>query len=163
MKSTLVKIIRNYKSDNEEIQDNVKAIIQPDISFFDIDVDIKRLDHVFIPNRDESLVVDKVRIYEGRPPFHKEVILMNESKFYKLLENGAIEHDNNSSSSKDSTVNTFTVNMYLNALEKANEHSDIPKGDKKNLLKKIREIKDNPYIEDLSTIAVVDVKQIFFH
>ena len=38
---------------------------------------------------------------------------------------------------------------------------DIPKNDKNNLLKKIREVKYNPYIESLSTTAVVDIKQIF--
>jgi len=42
MKSNLVKIIRNYQSDNEEIQEDVKVRIQSDVSFFDIDVNIKR-------------------------------------------------------------------------------------------------------------------------
>ena len=70
MKSNLVKIIRNYQSDNEEIQEDVKVRIQSDVSFFDIDVDIKRLDYVIIPNSAEPYVVAKVRVYDGRPPFH---------------------------------------------------------------------------------------------
>ena len=164
MKSNLVKIIRNYKSDNEEIQDNVKAIIQPEVSFFDLDADIKRLDYVIIPNIDEPLVVEKVKVYEGRPPFHKEVILINESKFHDIHKKSILkggQYANSNTSIKNAIVNNFTVNMYLNALEKAIEQSDIPKGDKKNLIKKIREIKDNPYLEDLSTSAVLEVKQIF--
>ena len=163
MKSNLVKIIRNYKSDNEEIQDNVKAIIQPEVSFFDLDADIKRLDYVIIPNIDEPLVVEKVRVYEGRPPFHKEVILINESKFLDIHKKSILKEGQYTSntSSKNAIVNNFTVNMYLNALEKAIEQSNIPKGDKKNLIKNIREIKDNPYLEDLSTSAVLEVKQIF--
>jgi hypothetical protein len=81
MKSNFVKIIRNYRSENEEIQENVKARIQSDVSFFDLEVDIKRLDYIIIPDVDEPLVVEKVRVYEGRPPFHKEVILIRSQIF----------------------------------------------------------------------------------
>ena len=159
IKSNLVKIIRNYQSDNEEIQENVKARIQSGVSFFDLDVDIKRLDYVIIPGADEPLVVEKVRVYDGRPPFHKEVILIKESKFYDTQKNPQ-QIDVKESNTLD-TVNSFTVIMYLDALEKAIDQMDIPKKDKNNLIKKIREVKNDPYIENLNTTAVVDVKQIF--
>jgi hypothetical protein len=162
MRSNLVKIIRNYQQDNEVIQENIKARIQPDVSFFDLDVDIQRLDHVIIPDVDEPLVVDKVRVYDGRPPGHKEVILIKKSKFYDIPKN--VQHNTNvkvSNNHLKNNVNNFTVVMYLNALETAIAKMDIPKNDKNNLIKKIREIKDDPYVESLNTIAVVDIKQIF--
>ena len=162
MRSNFVKIIRNYQLDNEEIQENIKARIQPDVSFFDLDVDIQRLDYVIIPDVDEPLVVEKVRVYDGRPPGHKEVILIKQSKFYDIHKN-VQQYTNVKSSNKDlkNTVNDFTVVMYLNALETAIDQMDIPENDKNNLIKKIREIKDDPYIESLNTTAVVDIKQIF--
>jgi hypothetical protein len=161
MRSNFVKIIRNYQLDNEEIQENIKARIQSDVSFFDLDVDIQRLDHVIIPDVDEPLVVEKVRVYDGRPPGHKEVILIKQSKFYDI--HNVQQYTNVKSSNKDlkNTVNDFTVVMYLNALETAIDQMDIPENDKNNLIKKIREIKDDPYIESLNTTAVVDIKQIF--
>jgi len=168
MKSKLVKIIRNYNSENEEIQDDVKAVIQSDISFFDLDVDIKRLDYVIIPNRDEPLVVEKVRAYNSRPPGHKEVILIPELEFlqkYGRSKKNLIQGFENEAVDicKDFTINNFTVNVYLKALEKAVEKSNIPKSDKNNLIKKIKEIEDNPYIESLNTTVVVEVKQIVFN
>ena len=158
MKSSLVKIIRNYRSDNEEIQENVKANIQPDVSFFDLKVDIKRLDYVIIPDVDEPLVVDKVMAYDGRPPFHKEVILIKESKFYDTHRN--LQQKDFNKSNTLSPANNFTVIMYLNALERTIDQMDIPRKDKNNLLKKIREVKYDPYIENLTTTVVVDIKQI---
>jgi hypothetical protein len=159
IKSNLVKIIRNYQSDNEEIQENVKARIQSGVSFFDLDVDIKRLDYVIIPGADEPLVVEKVRVYDGRPPFHKEVILIKESKFYDTHKNHPQQTDIKESSKN--ALNSFTVIMYLDALGKAIDQMDIPKNEKNNLIKKISEVKNDPYIENLSTTAVVDIKQIF--
>ncbi|WP_424714455.1 hypothetical protein [Methanobacterium sp.] len=161
MKSNLVKIIRNYQSDNEEIQEDVKIRIQSDVSFFDIDVDIRRLDYVIIPSADEPYVVDKVRVYDGRPPFHKEVILIKESEF----------NDNNKNIQKQTDAkklienelnfgNKFTVTMYLDTLEGAVDQMDIPKRQKNNLLKKIRELRDDPYIQSLNTTTVIDIKQI---
>ena len=162
IKSNLVKIIRNYQSDNEEIQENVKARIQSGVSFFDLDVDIKRLDYVIIPGADEPLVVEKVRVYDGRPPFHKVVILIKESKFYDTHKNHPQQTDiKESSKNALNTVNSFTVIMYLDALKKAIDQMDIPKNEKNNLIKKISEVKNDPYIENLSTTAVVDIKQIF--
>lgn len=158
IKSNLVKIIRNYRSDDEEIQDKVKARIQPDVSFFDLDVDIKRLDYVITPDADEPLVVEKVRVYDARPPGHKEVVLLKESKFFDIHKN--IQKYADIKPSDKGMVNHFTVIMYLNALEKAVDQMDIPSIDKNNLIKKIREIKDDPHIENLSTTAVVDIKQI---
>lgn len=158
MKSSLVKIIRNYRSDNEEIQENVKANIQPDVSFFDLKVDIKRLDYVIIPDVDEPLVVDKVMAYDGRPPFHKEVILIKESKFYDTHRN--LQQKDFNKSNTLSPANNFTVIMYLDALERTIDQMDIPRKDKNNLLKKIREVKYDPYIENLTTTVVVDIKQI---
>jgi hypothetical protein len=162
IKSNLVKIIRNYQSDNEEIQENVKARIQSGVSFFDLDVDIKRLDYVIIPGADEPLVVEKVRVYDGRPPFHKEVILIKESNFYDTHKNHPQQTDiKESSKNALNTVNSFTVIMYLDALGKAIDQMDIPTNEKNNLIKKISEVKNDPYIENLSTTAVVDIKQIF--
>jgi hypothetical protein len=51
--------------------------------------------------------------------------------------------------------------MYLDTLEEAIDKMDIPKRHKNNLLKKIRELRDDPYIETLNTTAVIDIKQIF--
>ena len=162
MKSNLVKIIRNYQSDNEEIQENVKARIQSNVSFFDINVDIKRLDYVIIPDVDEPLVVEKVRVYEGRPPFHKEVILIKESNFYDTNKNFQQQTDAKKLSKNErNTGNNFKVIMYLDTLEEAIDKMDIPKRHKNNLLKKIRELRDDPYIETLNTTAVIDIKQIF--
>jgi hypothetical protein len=160
IKSSLVKIIRNYKLDNQEVQEGVKARIQSDVSFFDLNVDIKRLDYVILPDAEEPLVVDKVRVYDGRPPFHKEVILIKESKFFESNENiqqitakALIKNESNSG-------NNFTVTMYLDTLEEALNQMDIPKKHKNDLIKKIREIRDDPYIENLKTTAVVDIKQL---
>ncbi len=161
MKSNLVKIIRNYQSDNEEIQENVKARIQSNVSFFDINVDIKRLDYVIIPDVDEPLVVEKVRVYEGRPPFHKEVILIKESNFYDTNKN--FQQQKNAkklSKNERNTGNNFKVIMYLDTLEEAIDQMDMPKKHKNNLLKKIRELRDDPYIKSLNTTAVIDIKQI---
>ena len=161
MKSSLVKIIRNYKSDNQETQEDVKARIQSDVSFFDLDVDIKRLDYVIIPDAEEPFVVDKVRVYEGRPPFHKEVILIKESKFYDSNENQQEKTAMDLIKNESNTGNNFKVTMYLDTLEEALDQMDIPKKHKNNLIKKIRELKDDPYIENLNINAVVDIKQLF--
>jgi hypothetical protein len=156
-----VKIIRNYQSDNEEIQENVKARIQSNVSFFDINVDIKRLDYVIIPDVDEPLVVEKVRVYEGRPPFHKEVILIKESNFYDTNKNFQQQTDAKKLSKNErNTGNNFKVIMYLDTLEEAIDQMDMPKKHKNNLLKKIRELRDDPYIKSLNTTAVIDIKQI---
>ncbi len=168
MKTNVVKIIRNYKLDNEEIKNDVKAIIQQDVSFFDLDVDIKRFDYVIVPGRDEPLVVEKVRVYDSRPPGHKEVILTPEFEFFekygKSKKNLLKGFESESAAlDKDFKINNFTVNVYLTELEKVIEKSDFPKGDKNNLLKNIKEIKDNPYIEGLNTTVVVEVKQIVFN
>ena len=161
IKSSLVKIIRNYKSDNQEIQEDVKARIQADVSFFDLNVDIKRLDYVILPDEEEPLVVDKVRVYDGRPPFHKEVVLIKESKFYDLNRNIQQKTAKDLIKNESNTGNNFTVSMYLDILEEALDQMDIPKKHKNNLIKKIRELKDDPYIENLKTTAVVDIKQLF--
>ena len=162
IRSNLVKIIRNYHSENEKIQENVKARIQSDVSFFDLNTDIKRLDYVIIPDADEPLVVEKVRVYDGRPPFHKEVILIKESKFYDTHKNHPKQTDVKKSDINPlNSINSFTVIMYLDALEDAIDQMEIPKNEKNNLIKKIIEVKNNPYIENLSTTAVVDIKQIF--
>ncbi|MGB9201846.1 hypothetical protein [Methanobacterium sp.] len=161
MKSNLVKIIRNYQSDNEEIQEDVKIRIQSDVSFFDIDVDIRRLDYVIIPGADEPYVVDKVRVYDGRPPFHKEVILIKESEFNDNNKN--IQKQTDSKKLIENEINfgnKFTVTMYLDTLEGAVDQMDIPKRQKNNLLKKIRELRDDPYIQSLNTTTVIDIKQI---
>ena len=76
-----VKIIRNYKSDNEYIQKNISATILPEISFFDIDADIKKGDYVIVPMRSEPLLVENVWIYGIRPVGNKEVILKPESEY----------------------------------------------------------------------------------
>jgi hypothetical protein len=161
MKSSLVKIIRNYKSDNQEIQEDVKARIQSDVSFFDLDVDIKRLDYVILPDAEEPLVVDKVRVYEGRPPFHKEVVLIKESKFYDSNENVQERTAMDLIKIESNTGDSFKVTMYLDTLEETLDQMDIPKKHKNSLIKKIRELKDDPYIENLNINAVVDIKQLF--
>jgi hypothetical protein len=51
--------------------------------------------------------------------------------------------------------------MYLDTLEEAIDQMDMPKKHKNNLLKKIRELRDDPYIGSLNTTAVIDIKQIF--
>ena len=160
IKSSLVKIIRNYKLDNQEIQEDVKARIQADVSFFDLNVDIKRLDYVILPDAEEPLVVDKVRVYDGRPPFHKEVVLIKESKFNGSNQNIQQKTAKELIKNESNTGNNFTVTMYLDTLEEALVQMDIPKKHKNNLIKKIREIKDDPYIENLKTTAVVDIKQL---
>ena len=160
MKSNLVKIIRNYQSDNEEIQEDVKVRIQSDVSFFGIDVDIKRLDYVIIPDADEPYVVAKVRVYDGRPPFHKEVVLIKESEFYDSSITQQQENDAKKLKNIVKTGNKFKVTIYLDTLEEAIDKMDIPKRHKNNLLKKIRELRDDPYIESLNTTAVLDIKQI---
>ncbi len=163
-----VKIIRNYDSKNRLIQDDVKANIQPDVSFFDTDVDIKVNDYVVIPSSEEPYVVEKVAVYDGLPPGHIEAILTPESKF-KLKNRGfgsnidqGTQNQLKKSTDKNVTTNSFTAVDYLNALENAISKSNIPNNDKNNLIKKIQEIKDSPYIENLRTNAIVEVKQIFF-
>ncbi len=160
MKSNFVKIIRNYRSENEQVQENVEANIQPDVSFFGPKVDIKRLDYIILPNGDEPLVVEKVRVYDSRPPGHIEVILIKESKFHELNKSTNYEKNDTKEPDFDISKGHLTVNMYLNALEEAIEKANIPKNDKEDLIKKIKEINDNQYIKDLSTTAVVDIKQI---
>ncbi len=56
---------------------------------------------------------------------------------------------------RDFTINNITANIYLQALELAIEKSDdIPNNQKKDLIQKIREIKDNPLVVGLSVVAI---------
>ena len=66
---------------------------------------------------------------------------------------------------RDFTINNITANIYLNALEIAIEKSeDISEPDKKDLIQKIRELKDNPLVVSLGTAAITEVlKQILIH
>jgi len=163
-----VKIIRNYNSENKEIQDHVKATIQPDVSFFDLGVDIKKDDYVIVPNSEEPLIVERVKVYDGLPPRHIEAVLIPESKFLEKNRNFDVNIDQVSQEksedllNKNSALPNFTAHDYLHALENVITDSNIPQNDKNNLIQKIQEIKDNPYIKNLSTRAVVDIKQIIF-
>lgn len=76
-----VKIIRNYNSENEVIQENIQAKIQSGLSFFDIDIDIKKGDYIISPNRNEPLIVENIWVYGLSPDGHKEVILTPESQY----------------------------------------------------------------------------------
>ena len=78
-----VKIIRNYNSENEVIQENIQAKIQSGLSFFDIDIDIKKGDYIISPNRNEPLIVENIWVYGLSPDGHKEVILTLESQYNK--------------------------------------------------------------------------------
>ena len=61
-------------------------------------------------------------------------------------------------------ANNLRANQDIKAITPpAVDKSNIPKGDRNKLIKKIREIKENPYIENLNTTAIVEVKQIIFH
>ena len=88
------------------------------------------------PDAAEPFVVDKVRVYEGRPPFHKEVILIKESKFYDSNENHQEKTAKELIKNESNTGNNFTVTMYLDTLEEAIDQMDIPKRHKNNLIKK---------------------------
>ncbi len=161
-----VKIIRNYNSKNQEIQDDVKANIQPDVSFFDTDVDIRVNDYVIIPTSEEPYVVERVAVYDGLPPGHIEAILTPESKFQSKTRDFGSNIDQGTRNDfeelidKNVTSTSFTAIDYLNALEYAISKSNIPNRDKNNLIKKIQEIKNSPYIENLRTNTIVEVKQI---
>ncbi len=63
---------------------------------------------------------------------------------------------------RDITINNITANIYLHALEIAIEKSeDIPDNQKKDLVQKIRDIKDNPIIVSLGTTAITEaIKQL---
>jgi hypothetical protein len=82
-KSVNVKIIRNYNSENEFIQENIIARIQSGLSFFDLDVDIMKGDYIISPNRDEPLIVEHIWVYGINPDGHKEGILTLESEYNK--------------------------------------------------------------------------------
>jgi hypothetical protein len=67
-------------------------------------------------------------------------------------------------SGRDFTINNITTNIYLNALEKAIEKSDdISEHDKKNLVQKIRELKDDPMVRNLSTVAITEAIKYLLH
>jgi hypothetical protein len=86
-RSVNVKIIRNYNSENEFIQENIIARIQSGLSFFDLDVDIMKGDYIISPNRDEPLIVEYIWVYGISPDGHKEGILTLESEYIKNKKN----------------------------------------------------------------------------
>jgi len=80
-KSVCVKIIRNYNSVNEFVQEKIPARIQSGLSFFNIDVDIKEGDYIISPNRNEPLIVENIWVYGKSSNGHKEAILTLESEY----------------------------------------------------------------------------------
>lgn len=54
-------------------------------------------------------------------------------------------------------INNYQTNIYLNALIQAIEESEeIPTSDKEKLIKKIKEIANNPYVAGLGTTAIIE-------
>ena len=67
-------------------------------------------------------------------------------------------------SGRDFIINNITTNIYLNALETVIEKSDdILESDKKNLIQKIRELKDDPMVRNLSTVAITEAIKYLLH
>jgi len=161
-----VKIIRNYNSINEEIQEDITANIQTDVSFFDLEVDIQIGDYVIVPNFDYPLIVENIGIYDSLPPGHKEVILKKQSK-NQMKRIGSKETLNQSffpktESSENVIISNINAVMYLNALENAIKKSNIPRNEIEEAVQKIHELKEYPNISNINANFLLEVKQIYF-
>ncbi len=151
MFSHKVKIVRNYKSKDEKILEDVSAQIQPDISFFDNRVDIKRGDYVFVPDLDEPLIVTRVEVRpRGRGVYIKEIKFITESEFLGKQHKSGIGVQEEFS--RVIQLNNVSASIYLQVIGASIENSDdIPLKQKKSLIKKVKELENDSYIESLST------------
>ncbi len=157
-----VKIIRNYKSDDERILMDVHADIQPDKSYFDNNVDIKKGDYVFVPDLDEPLIVAKVEVRpRARGMYIKETKLVNESEFFGKVDKNKIIPQDFQDISRVIELNNISGAVYLKALERSIENSDdIPVKQKNSLIMKVRDLENDPYIKDLSTNLSLSEKKL---
>jgi hypothetical protein len=149
-----VKIVRNYNSKDEKILKDVSAYIQPELSFFDDHVDIKKGDYVIVPELDEPLIVSRVEVRpRGRGVYIKEVKFISESEFLgKENKSGISVQEEFHGISRGIQLNNISATIYLQALENSIENSsDIPLKQKESLIKKVRELENDPYIESLIT------------
>lgn len=158
-----VEIIRNHGLKDETIQKDVPGNIQPKTSFFEINVDIKKGDYVLVPHLEEPQIVERVDVFEGGRLEHKEVKLIPESEFLKKQDVSPININQNfhgdveNVAGRDISITNITADVYLHALQRAIADSkDIPQENKNDLIQKIVELKDNPYIISLSSAAVFE-------
>jgi hypothetical protein len=157
-----VKIIRNYKSKDEKILMDVPADIQPEKSYFDNNVDIKKGDYVFVPELDEPLIVAKVEVRpRARGMYIKETKLINESEFFRKVDKSKIVPQDFQNINRVIELNNISGAVYLKALERSIENSDeIPVKQKNSLIMKVRELENDPYIKDLSTKLSLSEKKL---
>ena len=126
-----VKIVRNYNSKDEKILKDVSAYIQPELSFFDDHVDIKKGDYVIVPELDEPLIASRVEVRpRGRGVYIKEVKFISESEF--------LGKENKSG---------ISVQEEFHGISRGIQ----PLKQKESLIKKVRELENDPYIESLIT------------
>jgi hypothetical protein len=94
-------------------------------------------------------------------------LITPESEFHNKSKTSVHQtiHGDLNMAGRDFTINNISVNIYLRALEIAIENSeDISKPDKKDLIQKITELKDNPLVVSLGTAAITEaIKQILIH
>lgn len=149
-----VKIIRNYNSKNMNIQEEVPAYIKSDLSFFDNDTDIKRGDYVFLPGLDEPRIVEEVKVQpRGIGVYIKEVRLIPESEISDNSgKDGTIVNGDFQGFSNVITLNNVNASLYLDVIMRSIEDSEeLHDKQRKILLKKLDELRNDPYIETLKT------------
>ena len=148
--------------DDERILMDVPADIQPDKSYFDNNVDIKKGDYVFVPDLDEPLIVAKVEVRpRARGMYIKETKLVNESEFFGKVDKSKIVPQDFQSISRVIELNNISGAVYLKALERSIENSDdIPVKQKNSLIMKVRDLENDPYIKDLSTKLSLSEKKL---
>lgn len=164
----IVKIIRDRNTFDETIQEDIPANIQPGTSFFGIKVDIKKGDSVIVPHLDELQIVKKVDVYSfGDELDYREVELVPESEIHGNPKNNPpsihqeFHGDVGNVAAGDITINNVTANIYFKALEKAVEASEIPPENKRSLIEKISQLKNDPYIKTLGVTAIATfIKQL---
>ena len=158
-----VKIVRKSDTGKNYIQENIPAFIQPKISFFELDVDIKKGDHVSVPHLDEEQIVKKVDILDVNPGGHKEVELTGLSEFLEKESlktvspsvNQVFNGDVGKVAGRDIVEYNIPADIYLKAIIKVlDESNDIPPNEKKGLIQTIRKISENPLVRDLSATAL---------
>ena len=131
-------------------------------SYFDDKVDIKRGDYVFIPDLDEPLIVAKVEVRpRARGMYIKETKLFSETEFFGKVDKRKIVPQDFQDISRVVELNNISSSVYLKALERSIENSDdIPVKQKNSLIMKVRELENEPYIEDVSIKLSLSEKKL---
>ena len=126
--------------------------------------------------RQEKYIKDLKFIKNNLIGIKEEIILKKsipqipKSEFYEKLEKSEplihqeFHGEVGNVSGRDITINNVTTTIYLNALEDAIAKSDdIPDNKKTNLIQKIRQLKNDPMVKNLSTVFITEAIKHLLH